>query len=944
MKNVIPLTGNPTEDRPLFRQYWKEPDTVFVLRSDEMLYEYIDKMKLNNRVLLQVRICKELSGLDVDYYEMEDACADSVQKINPENSRHAKTLSELLGYIDPAKSSYVTVNGDVGADADTSKSVRTQLGEIVQQLVYLQLPLNKIRVRTQREMKTAEVVRVFEQNIGKLQREIQQAIETMEVNRDAFTNRQLWADTAASLSRISQCLRESTKDELKISVAGTKKAGKSVIVNSMIEQELAPTSREKVTPNNCVYIRREDQYSLQSEGGGFIGFGAGREGASRLHDELTREFDKAQKSEGITIPDMNIGYMLDKTGITSYVITDTPGPDRAGHKGAVDIARKAIENADMAIYAIDYEKHLTDSEYEYLKWIVDEFTNKGKYYSLIFDVNKMDTRYQDEGQKSVPRSLDFIRQELIKIDSRFKSCILFGTSAQTYFNALAAPQIPGCEALGNEHAEKPFSELLEELFDQFDQFEESDIFERNDSDPKTILNFLSEITRRLRLFHGVEAQSLEDLKDFSGMKSLLSYVDYVAQEKARIEKLHSLMRKIDYEYANIINLFHFQELADALSRNRDRAAEVQNVLEAFAEEIEQIFDKDFPEVLRLCRAGEIKSDWIREYGQKTPFRWSEVRDRVIRDLTDSVNIEIRVNDLAENELPNYLRAHFKAMQEKAGFGRQKKIHGQTEFLLGAKEIEECYQRAVRQSVSQLPRAIEEKLEDAYRRLKRNREPTAKDIEGIFQTRQNRLEERVSYYSRLIWEDYSIRFDLETPAFTFDLTDEGLPDIDAKITADIRKLKFMRQVLQESLQNAPLRGKSGNIFSQLLSIVTLLGTPEEKIPPMYYNADAFIARYHKDIKPFFVAGLLAQHFEEKYRENVDSAVKVRRDYFDAIEKQMRDEEQRTEQYVTYAKRALDITGELDRKNQELEKKRQDLEKIQKAVSGFQGWWGKIRPDS
>ena len=44
----------------------------------------------------------------------------------------------------------------------------------------------------------------------------------------------------------------------------------------------------------------------------------------------------------------------------------------------------------------------------------------------------------------------------------------------------------------------------------------------------------------------------------------------MAQEKARTEKLNSLMHKVDREYVDIVNLFHFQELTDAIARNRDK--------------------------------------------------------------------------------------------------------------------------------------------------------------------------------------------------------------------------------------------------------------------------------------------------------------------------------------------------------------------------------------
>ena len=41
--------------------------------------------------------------------------------------------------------------------------------------------------------------------------------------------------------------------ELKFAVAASKKAGKSVIVNCFLGEEIAPTSTELATPNNCFY-------------------------------------------------------------------------------------------------------------------------------------------------------------------------------------------------------------------------------------------------------------------------------------------------------------------------------------------------------------------------------------------------------------------------------------------------------------------------------------------------------------------------------------------------------------------------------------------------------------------------------------------------------------------------------------------------------------------
>ena len=830
------------------------------------------------------------------------------------------------------------------------------MGEIVQQMIYLQLPLHKIRVRTAKEMKTAESVRVFEKRLGELREETRRALLKMERDKGAFYDSVLWEGVYGSLSRIFDYLSQSAQDEMKIAVAATKKTGKSVIVNSIIEQELAPTSLEQATPNNCVYRRREDQYTLQSEGGIFRGFGSGKEGAARLRSKLAEEFKKAQKSQGITIPDMNIGYMCKAQGFSSYVITDTPGPDREGHEGAEEIARKAVRGADMAIYAIDYSKHLTKDEATYLQWIFDEFEKNEKYQSLIFDVNKMDMRYQDTGHKSVPRSLDFIRNELIKINPRFKSCILFGTSAMTYFYALAAEQIPGCEALA---AEKGLSAALPELLKRYrDSHDEDDWDEdddssgeeeaaNDDSDPKTVLNFLKETVDRLDTFHNIQARSLDDIKESSGMQSLLSYVGYVAQEKARTEKLNSLMHKIDREYLDIVNLFHFQELTDAIAKNRDKLAEVQNLLSEFAAEIEKINDKDFPEVYQRCKAGEVKSDWIRHYGQRYPFHWQDVANAVIGDLKSSLEISGLLDNIVNNKMPMILRDHYQASQRNASFGQKKKIGGREEVLLGAQEISECYRKAAERSINALPAEIKARFVAADKELIDDHKRAEDDMAAVFTSRQERLKETVDDYSRRMLDDCSIPFPFEAPVFAFEFTkSDTLGNVEVNIRAGQDGLQHMTLDLANALKNAPLAHKNENLnlFQRLLDLVKLKLLNEKDISPIYYNVNAFLSEYRENISYGLLADLSRQHYERTYQAALDRALKVRRDYFASIQAQMDEESRQMQNFAERVYNMLDTSEKLDMENQRIEQQREDLERVQRAVAGLQDGWSNIRPEA
>ena len=103
-----------------------------------------------------------------------------------------------------------------------------------------------------------------------------------------------------------------------------------MIVNCFLGEEIAPTSTELATPNNCFYRRSKDgKYHLQLEGSNKI---QNFNSKDEIYDVINEHFRNAQndKEAGFALPNMYIDYVTEKNNFSAYTIFDTAGPDAAG--------------------------------------------------------------------------------------------------------------------------------------------------------------------------------------------------------------------------------------------------------------------------------------------------------------------------------------------------------------------------------------------------------------------------------------------------------------------------------------------------------------------------------------------------------------------------------------------------------------------------------------
>ena len=215
---------------------------------------------------------------------------------------------------------------------------------------------------------------------------------------------------------------------IRIAAMGTKKAGKSVVINSLLKRDYAPTSSTLPTPNTIKYIPADPNKPLTLE---YAGKTYTFADATAISDFIGAEFKKAQKitGEGAGLPDMIIHYPSDE--LTGYEVWDTPGPNVAFTDEHRKNAEECIKEVDVCIFVMNYSNHLTNDEVTFLKNIHSFFKENNKFYSLFITVNRIDERYAVNEEKSVDRILDYIGQRLAAL--KYENVVIFGTSALQSF-------------------------------------------------------------------------------------------------------------------------------------------------------------------------------------------------------------------------------------------------------------------------------------------------------------------------------------------------------------------------------------------------------------------------------------------------------------------------------------------------------------------------------
>lgn len=557
-------------------------DIVYILtKSNTLLYSYIGSLGdngVNNAIMFKLKICREIKGIDLSFLRT----GKEEQKLT--------SLSSLLSLLDGTPCSVIVNDNDRGVLADVS-----------QQLIYIGYPLTAVNIMLRKEAKDAEKTQRFMNQINNISTAIDKAVTGIDKISAEWENSDklpadkmkecidLIGEARQRCQAIQEKVRKAQSVEMTIAVAASKKTGKSVIVNSMIGEEIAPTSLLLPTPNTCIYTKSpDDKYHLilndepnkdnviQKKRSDF---------ASRkdVYEILKKEFDDSVEGNKPVV-DMTIQYPTADNNFESYTIFDTPGPDFADRKDHTLAARKAMKVCDVAIFAFDFTKYLISNEIDYLKEVKADFNENQKYASLIFAINKLDQKYTDPtGSKSTTYVIDYIKDQLMKLGDMYKDCIVFATSALQYYDTI--------------HCEKEIGSEFSQLDDLYDLRK---VMNGQPDNIRFELQFLQNMASTYSNQMGLDKVSPADMKQYSGMPDLLSYAAYICKSKARDEIVNNITVTIDANNKALRAISqNIESIEKLINAEEDQIQRIKSVIDEYTNSVkDKLTDVVFRSELR----------------------------------------------------------------------------------------------------------------------------------------------------------------------------------------------------------------------------------------------------------------------------------------------------------------------------------------------------------
>ena len=218
-----------------------------------------------------------------------------------------------------------------------------------------------------------------------------------------------------------------------VGVFGTKKAGKSALINALLGDEYAVSSPMLPTSNKVIYSAadkkvKEISLTYKNSAQSFHNVDA-------LQKFLTEENSLANKNSD-TLEEMTITLPDFPSFLNGVRIIDTPGSNFAAGKGHADIIRKTLAEVPNAVFVMNYSQYLTQDELKLFDKIYKQFNSPKVKRPILIALNRVDEIFDSEESKSYERVADYIHYRLTALG--YENFLVVGVSAiqAVYFDSV----------------------------------------------------------------------------------------------------------------------------------------------------------------------------------------------------------------------------------------------------------------------------------------------------------------------------------------------------------------------------------------------------------------------------------------------------------------------------------------------------------------------------
>ena len=312
-----------------------------------------------------------------------------------------------------------------------------------------------------------------------------------------------------------------TKSVRDIGILGTKKAGKSTLINALVNDEYAISSRKLPTPNKIIYSEatNDDIISLK-----YKNTNTHFSDVKYLQKYLIKEFEAAD-NDYKALEEMQIFIPNFPEYLKNFRLIDTPASNFALNGENINIIKKIIPEVNFIIFVMNYSTHLTDDEISLFDEVYKTFNEKKSKHPILIAINHIDEIYASEEVKSYERLEDYIQKRLTSLG--YDNFLVLGVSAlqavycrQTAHLLMTGTFWEKCRSF-IQKLFKTTPSLNEELQGLKDRYRKTDNLTGISFIINTILDFKD--------FHGITINDIKKLQETHRIEYLKHLIHYLSE-------------------------------------------------------------------------------------------------------------------------------------------------------------------------------------------------------------------------------------------------------------------------------------------------------------------------------------------------------------------------------------------------------------------------------
>lgn len=304
-----------------------------------------------------------------------------------------------------------------------------------------------------------------------------------------------------------------------IAILGTKKAGKSTLINALVNDEYAVSSRKLLTPNKIVYSAATNTNDILLR---YKNANTHFPDVKSLQTYLIQEFETANKDYK-ALEEMQIFIPSFPKYLQGFRLIDTPASNFALNEEHIKTIKKVISETDCVIFVMNYSTHLTDDEVSLFDEVYKKFNEKQSKQPILIAINHVDEIFASEEVKSYERLEDYIQNRLSSLG--YSNFLVLSLSAlqAVYCNQIAKMIMSHTfwEKLKNfiQNLLKKNPSLKEQLQRLKNKYRKTDHL--------TGISFIMNIILDFKDFHGIIINDINELQETHRIGYLKHLINYM---------------------------------------------------------------------------------------------------------------------------------------------------------------------------------------------------------------------------------------------------------------------------------------------------------------------------------------------------------------------------------------------------------------------------------